>query len=388
MTDETICIKLEIRNRNLRREFESIIRSIPGFDIQRPGDVHRIDLWIFELSDEHDKDFQHVQNILNSGEVKELFLTSTYSDQTLLKRAMQTGAREFFDQSVKEEEIRQALEKFKERRERLKNETPGKKGQIINVLGSKGGVGTTTIAVNLAVCLAELERVPSVALIDMNLVFGEIPLFLDIEPTYNWSEITKNISRLDATFLKNILSVDPSGVYVLCSPGYLSGYNVAPPAIIESLLKVMQRMFDFVIIDGGHSMGNISLKLLEMSDTALIVSNLSIPCLANTNKLLKSFYDLGYPERERINIVINRYLKNSNISIEDAEKSFDKKIFWTIPNDYNTTVSAINKGKPLTQFASKEPITENFRQMASSICPSREEKEEKKKRKFWKFLSR
>lgn len=387
MTDENICIKLEIRNRNLRREFESIIHSIPGFDIQRPGDVRPIDLWIFELSDEHDKDFQHVQNILHSGEVKELFLASTYSDQTLLRRAMRTGAREFFDQSVKEEEIRQALEKFKERRERLKNETPGKKGQIINVLGSKGGVGTTTIAVNLAVCLAELERVESVALIDMNLVFGEIPLFLDIEPTYNWSEITKNISRLDATFLKNILSLDPSGVYVLCSPGYLSGYNVAPPAIIESLLKVMRGMFDFVIIDGGHSMGNISLKILEMSNTALIVSNLSIPCLANTNKLLKSFYDLGYPERERINIVINRYLKNSNISIEDAENSFDKKIFWTIPNDYNTTVSAINKGKPLTQFASKEPITENFRQMASSICPSWEEKEEKKKRKFWKFFS-
>ncbi len=387
MTDENICIKLEIRNRNLRREFESIIRSVPGFDIQKPGDVRPIDLWIFELSDEHDKDFQHVQNILNSGEVKELFLASTYSDQTLLKRAMQTGAREFFDQSVKEEEIRQALEKFKERRERLKNETPGKKGQIINVLGSKGGVGTTTIAVNLAVCLAELERVESVALIDMNLVFGEIPLFLDIEPTYNWSEITKNISRLDATFLKNILSVDPSGVYVLCSPGYLSGYNVASPAIIESLLKVMRGMFDFVIIDGGHSMGNISLKILEMSDTVLIVSNLSIPCLANTNKLLKSFYDLGYPERERINIVINRHLKNSNISIEDAEKSFDKKIFRTIPNDYNTTISAINKGKPLTQFASKEPITENFREMASSICPSFEEKEGKKKRKFWKFFS-
>ncbi|MBW2011247.1 MAG: hypothetical protein JRI32_06290 [Deltaproteobacteria bacterium] len=146
-------------------------------------------------------------------------------------------------------------------------------------------------------------------------------------------------------------------------------------------------MFDFVIIDGGHSMGNISLKLLEISDTALIVSNLSIPCLANTNKLLKSFYDLGYPERERINIVINRYLKNSNISIEDAEKSFDKKIFRTIPNDYNTTVSAINKGKPLTQFASNERITENFRQMASSFSPSCEEKEGKKKRKFWKFFS-
>ncbi|MCG2688045.1 cobyrinic acid a,c-diamide synthase, partial [Candidatus Parcubacteria bacterium] len=168
---------------------------------------------------------------------------------------------------------------------------------------------------------------------DMNLLFGEIPHFLDIEPNYNWGEITKNIFRLDSTFLFNILTKHSTGVHVLPSPGYLSSQNVATPEIMERLLHVMRKMFDFVIIDGGQSMNDISLKILEMSDTVFVVSILSVPCLSNTNKLLKSFYDLGYPPRENINVIINRYLKNSDISLEDAKLAIKHKIFWSIPND-------------------------------------------------------
>lgn len=251
-------------------------------------------------------------------------------------------------------------------------------------MGSKGGVGTTTVAVNLAVSLAEQKDIQSVALIDMNLLFGDIPLFLEIEPKYNWSEITKNISRLDDTFLKNILSVDASGVCVLPSPSYLSDQNVATPAIMERLLVVMRRMFDFVIIDGGQSLDNISLKILELSDTLILISVLSLPCLANTNKLLRTFNDLGFPPEKNIKIIINRFLKKTDISIKDAETSLEKKIFWTIPNDYRTTVSATNRGKALAQFAPREEITQNFRKLAFELSPE----SEKKEKKTWRFFGR
>ena len=138
--------------------------------------------------------------------------------------------------------------------ERIKalNKESFKEGKIVNVIGSKGGVGTTTIAVNLAVSLAEKKSIQSVALVDMNLLFGDIPLFLEIEPKYNWSEITNSISRLDDTFLKNILSVDTSGVCVLPSPSYLSDQNVVTSEIMKRFLILMRRTFDFIIIDGGN----------------------------------------------------------------------------------------------------------------------------------------
>jgi len=130
----------------------------------------------------------------------------------------------------------------------------------------------------------------------------------------------------------------------------------------------MRRSFDFVIIDGGQPLDDISFKTLELSDIIPFVSILSYPCLSITNKLLKAIRDLGPPPDEKIKIIINRYLKKSNPSIEDAEASFEKKIFWTIPNDYQTTSTAINEGKSLAQFAPRKGITKNFRELAAKLA--------------------
>ena len=242
-----------------------------------------------------------------------------------------------------------------------------KQGKIVTVIGSKGAVGTTTIAVNLAVSLAEKKDVQSVALIDMNLLFGDLSLFLGNKTNYNWSDITKTISRLDDSFLKNILSVDHSGVCVLPSSSRFSDQKEVTPRVVEHLLMLMQRVFDFVVIDGGQPLDDISFRILELSDRILLVSILSYPCLLITNKLLRAIRDLGFPSDEKIKIVINRYLKKSDPSIENAEASFEKEIFWTIPNDYQTTSTAINEGKSLAQFAPRKPITKNFRKLATKL---------------------
>jgi pilus assembly protein CpaE len=377
VAEEKISVKLEIKDTKIKSQFENALRKIGGFNVQGPKSVDRAELLIFELGDEVEEEFLYVQDLVNSGEVGEVFFASGHSDQAVLRRAIRIGAREFFNVPIEDEEIKLALEGFKGRREKAESTEIFKDGKIINIIGSKGGVGTTTVAVNLAVSLAEKKSVQSVALIDMNLLFGDIPLFLEIEPKYNWSEITKNISRLDDTFLKNILSVDVSGVCVLPSPSYLSKQHMATPSIMERLLIVMRRMFDYVIVDGGQSLGDISLKILGLSDTVLLISILSLPCLSNTNKLLRTFHDLGFPPDENIRVIVNRYLKKSDISVKDAEISLEKEIFWTIPNDYQTTVTATNRGKALAQFAPREEITKNFRNLAAELGPESEKKEKK-----------
>jgi pilus assembly protein CpaE len=109
-----------------------------------------------------------------------------------------------------------------------------------------------------------------------------------------------------------------------------------------------------------------------------------LPCLANTNKLVKSFIDFGYVAEDQIKIVLNRYLKKSEVSLHDAESGIGKKIFWIIPNDFVSTMSAINKGKPLLQIAPKAPITKNFSDLANTLIPQ----QEKPNKKGWNIFKR
>jgi pilus assembly protein CpaE len=99
---------------------------------------------------------------------------------------------------------------------------------------------------------------------------------------------------------------------------------------------------------------------------------------------MKSFLDLGYADEDRIKIVLNRYTKNNDISLKDAEAGIKKELFWIIPNDFNTTMSAINKGKPLAQIASRAAITKSFEEMARALQPPESQPEEKK----WKIFRR
>jgi pilus assembly protein CpaE len=147
----------------------------------------------------------------------------------------------------------------------------------------------------------------------------------------------------------------------------LRGHFEATPEVIERLLDLMRRVFDFILVDSGHITDEISMKILEMADVVLLTAILSLPCLTNVSRLLKLFYDLGYPQEDLIRIIINRHIRTSDISLVDAEKSVGKKIFWTIPNDFNLTMSAINQGKPLVELGANSPVARSIRELAGAL---------------------
>jgi pilus assembly protein CpaE len=384
MTDNTISINLVIKDASLKRKLEDIITSMKGFQVLTSDGLPRVDLLIIELGDQIDKEFQLVQALLNSGGADEVFIASANTNPAVLLQAIKTGVKEYFSLPLKEEEVTQALRTFKEKKNRSAANPSVKSGKILDVLGSKGGVGSTTIAVNLAAELAVRHQNWSVALVDMNMLFGDIPLFLEIQPKYHWGEITKNMDRLDSTFLMTILVQHHSGVHVLPSPGYLNGYPTPTPEIIEHLLRHMQKIFDVIIIDGGQSLNNTSLRTLEISNTVLLVSLLSLPCMSNSNKILKSFDNIKLIPKENVRLIINRYLKNSEISLKDAEESVQKDIFYTIPNDYKTTMSAINQGKTINEIASKTDIMASLQGLSDALFPL----DEPPGKKRWKLFKR
>ena len=386
MGEVTRFVKLDINNSGLIHKFKRISEDFKELMIIETDDPRKPDLLVLYIDQNPEDVLDQIDNTIKTEKAGEVFVLSSYTDPKFLMRAMRIGIKEFIPLPFDETEIKEALKRFLERNQAKKVAEVKKNGKIISLIGSKGGVGTTTTAVNLAIALSDLNKDQTIALIDLNFAFGEIPLFLDISTNYHWGEITKNISRLDNTFLMSVFFNYQNNLKILPSPAYLNGHRSASPEVMARMLKQMTGMFDYVVIDGGQSQDEAILKAVQMSDSVLMVSILSLPCLNNTQKIITSLTDMGYAAKKNIKLVINRYTRKNEIPLVDAEKGVGLEIYWKIPNDYKTTMAAINQGKPLKIVAPGSEIAKNFNQFAEKLTQE-DQKAPKTRKKSW-FLSR
>ena len=365
MTIDAISVSLDIKNEGLRSEFEEILASQQGFSLTR-YDQHRVvDLLILELNEDRGKTFSQIQAILTASPTTEIFLTSTQTDSAMLLEAFRAGVKEFMPQPIDRAELEDALMRFKERYKERKPATV-KHGKVITLIGMKGSVGTTTIAVNLAVALHQARDDSAVVLVDLNPQFGDAALYLDMEPVHTMGDIAKNVTRLDETYLLSVLSKHASGLSVLPSVDTVEDIGLLTPEAVERTLELLQTMFDYVIIDGGDSLADTTLAALNLSSNVYLVCNLTLPVLRNTKRLLDILSRLNYPINN-INIIVNRYERRAEVSIKDLEDVLGHKASWMIPNDYLTTMNAINKGQPLASIASRADVTKSFHKFAQSL---------------------
>jgi pilus assembly protein CpaE len=392
LLESKIPVRVAVRNQTAKRDIEETVLSTGFFRLQEPNDSGAPELLFYELGIDPEREFKAIEILLDSGSTNEVFIVLEQADTDLLMKAMRSGVKEVFLAPISGNEIEVALNKFMKRRQSTVRETAQtpQLGEVINVIGCKGGIGTTTIAVNVAVSLIQKANIQSVALLDMNMIFGDIPLFLSLKPTHHWGEVMTNIDRLDATYLKNILSKHQSGLQILASPSYLNGDKPATPEAVAEMVALFQRMYDFVVIDGGQTLDPISMKILEISDKILLVSLLNLSCVSNASKILKSLVSRKTVPKENIRIIINRCQKNADLPLSDAEKSLGKEVFWKIPNDYKTTMSAINNGRPLIDIASNAAVTNAIVDLTHNLIGKKTENAPKNetKTKRWGFLRR
>jgi len=344
-----------------------IISPLDGFYLNPSKLLEPGDLLIFEMGENFGDEIHTLHSMGSSGRVKEIFAISPRLDPDLLIQVRRAGASRIFIQPFKRSEIINALSEFKKGTGSVLPSLKYQKyGKMIYVLGCKGGVGTTTVALNLASGLAHLDKSHSVLLTDMTAPFGDMPVLLGINPFPDWAQLTKNLSHINVRMLKSILSKHPSGFYVLPSPSTLEDGRINLE-VAEEILSLMEKAFEFSVIDGGKFSGEVSAKIFEMADSILLLTNLTHPCLENLKGLLSFFQKLKPCPEEKIRIVVNRYEKNSSISLslEEAEKELRKHIFWKIPNDFTAVTEAANQGKTLIDLGEGKEICKSFLHLAS-----------------------
>jgi pilus assembly protein CpaE len=365
VADDPLTLRLEVADPGTKEELTEIIGSVEGWRLVEPPEP--CSLLILETGRDLERDFRRIRQVQVSGEAGEIFLTSKEADPNALIRALREGVGEFFPQPLKRDEVVEALLRLGQRQRGVKEVvTKAEDGKVFSVFGAKGGVGTTTIAVNLATGLAGFEGNPSLALLDLSPLSGEVPLFLNMKPVFSWVDVARNISRLDATYLMSILQRHATGVNILPMPVRMVEEVTIAPEVIEKVLKLMRSLFDFIFIDGGRQRRRRSQYLARTSDKVLVVAIPNLPGVINLKTVIESFLDLGCAS-EDIVVVVNRYNQKSHFPLDKVHEMINADIHWSIPNDYRNTMSAISSGEPLTTIAPKADVTKKILQLAASL---------------------
>ncbi|MBS1820249.1 MAG: AAA family ATPase [Acidobacteria bacterium] len=231
--------------------------------------------------------------------------------------------------------------------------------RIYAVIGAKGGVGATTIAVNLAAALA--RAVDDALLVDLNFAAGDAAVFLGVEPRFTVAEALENTHRLDEAFLRSLVVRSRSGLDLLGASPRLSPGTI-DSARLRALVEFVGRYYHAVVLD----VPRLDVSLLDALDAAtavMVVVNHELPTLRSAHRLVGL---LRQRFGDRIQVVVNRSDKGAEIGVEDIQKTVGMKISHVFPNDYRQAVAAINRGQPLAD-GSQGRLPESFHSFARSL---------------------
>lgn len=296
-----------------------------------------------------------------------VLVCSSSTDGRLILDAMRAGAKEFLTEPVKSEDLSTSIQRIR-RQSNVASGTVEVGGcNVISVAGATGGVGGSSVAVNLACALAADPK-HSVVLIDLDLALGDADVFLDTIPEYTLADVSQNVERLDLTLLKKSLTKHSSGVHLLPRPLQLEDAQMITAEKLQRIIGLMKTSFSHIVLDLSKSFSRIDLAALRASDQILMITQLDLPCLRNVVRLMMTFDD--DPEiRDKVRIVVNRFGQDSGqISLRKARETVGRDIYWQIPNDYRVMVEVRNNGVPLLEHAPKAPITQSIGQLADSLC--------------------
>jgi len=305
-----------------------------------------------------------------------VIIMSVQGEPAYLRRAMMAGAREYIVKPFTGDELASVIAKVYEMdqhkrdvfRESTKDTSDPKtrNGEMISFFSTKGGVGNTTLATNLAVQLASSGKW-KVLLIDLNLQFGDVAVFLNLIPKRSIADLTQSgiikYSEIQSYFLTH-----SSGLQVLASPTRPEYAELVTAEHVEQILSEVKDKFDYIICDNVSRFDDVSLVGLDASTQIWLVLAMDVPTLKNAKLSLEVIEGLHYTSK--VNVVLNRSSKEMGMVPQDVEKSLNVKIAYEIPSDGRVLVAALNQGVPFVTSHPQSKASEGIRNMSRKLTLS------------------
>jgi pilus assembly protein CpaE len=308
-----------------------------------------------------------------------VIMMSVQGEADYLRRSMLAGAREFLVKPFSSDEltasIRQVWSREKDKQSRFapvvaapepKSNGTGEPASVVAVFSPKGGVGRTTISVNLAVAAAQDGK--RVALVDGSFQFGDVGVLLNLNPR------NKSIADLAAELqageqydsLDGFLVAHSSGVKVLLAPPTPEQAELVNPVAVKQVLEALRNDHDLVVVDCPSSFNETTLAVLDEADMILTLLTLEITSVKNMRLFLEVCEQLGYGP-EKIRLVLNRADSTLGIRVADVEHSIGRKVDHTIVSDGRSVVYALNRGVPFFLSNREAQVSQDIERLAKAV---------------------
>ena len=321
-----------------------------------------------------------------------ILAVSSRGDGQSILQALRAGAKEFLTAPVVLEELLLALQRLRANRATSGGETSNSfngttraESLLISIVGSKGGVGCTSLAVNVGCCIAQDAKY-NTALVDLDLALGDADVALDLIPDYTLADFAMNVDRLDMQFLRRSLCKHESGLSLLPHPVQMEDIALIHDEHLGRVIGLLRASYSHLIFDLSKRFTPTDLTAMRMSDVVLLVAQLELTSLRNVVRMLHTM-DKEDGLGQKVRVVINRVgADDSDITLEKAQETIGRPIYWQVPNDFKAMLGARNSGIPLLMHAPKSRVHQSLVGLANALCGKTPAEAPKKERRgFFSF---
>jgi pilus assembly protein CpaE len=334
----------------------------------------------------------------------QIIMMSVQGETDYMRRSMLAGAREFLIKPATSDEIVTSIRRVYKLKPASLNHaaplvpvaaaTPGtgvganarepevRRGEVIAVFGTKGGVGTSSIATNIAVSILELDPHARIAMLDGNTEFGDLTVLLNLTAKRTIVDLL-SVEELDPQFVEDLFTTHATGIRVIPGSSPAEAELVTGEQI-KRVLKVLRERFDFIVVDTRPTFMDPVLTLLDHADTIVLVTTADIPSIRNARLFFEVTEQLGY-KKDKIKLIVNKYERQGSVSSQAIQGSVKHPVVSELPRDDEAAGLAIQRGLPTVIGSPKSPLTHAYRNLARSLtgleAPVAEERRQTQARK-------